>query len=445
MFMKEIIDARDASVAHLKTVTGEDPEIIIADGRYGFISSLLKEVFEKPHIDRRTLSDKIDSVVVNRWLGIPIFLGAMYAVFWFTFTVSGPFMDLIDGTFGWLSEQALGMGGWYGSLLGQGIIGGVGSVLIFIPPIFLMFIALSILEDSGYLARAAFVMDRLMHKVGLHGRSFIPLLLGFGCNVPAIMATRTIENPNDRLTTILINPLMSCGARLPIYVLLAAAFFPANQGLVVFSMYLLGILLAIFMALLFRRYLLRGPSGHFIMELPPYRLPTVKGVVIHMWERGRVFLIRAGTIIFAVVVLIWFLGSMPWGIEYGSSESWLGGIGTVIAPVFAPAGFGQWQASVGLIFGFLAKEVVVGAMGTLFAAEEEVLGETIATEMGWTPLVAYAFMAFTLIYFPCVAVIGVIRRETNSWKWTAFAIIYPTILAYVVAVLIFQIGSALGY
>jgi ferrous iron transport protein B len=441
----DIIDARNESISRLKSVTGEDPEIIFADGRYGFISSLLKEVLEKPQIDRRTLSDRIDSIVVNRWLGIPIFLGAMWLVFWFTFTAAAPFMDFIDGSFGWMIEQALGIEGWFGSFLGDGIIGGVGSVLIFVPNIFLMFIALSILEDSGYLARAAFVMDRLMHRIGLHGRSFIPLLLGFGCNVPAIMATRTIENPNDRLTTILVNPFMSCGARLPIYVLLGAAFFPNNAGTVIFVMYTLGIALAIASAFFIRRFIAKGPSGHFVMELPPYRVPTVKGVLIHMWERGWLFLKRAGTIIFAVVVLIWFLGSMPWGVEYGTEDSWLGDIGKTFAPVFAPAGFGQWQSSVGLVFGFLAKEVVVGAMGTLFGAEEDALGDTIASELGWTPLVAFGFMAFTLIYVPCVATVAVIKRETQSWKWMGFSIVYTTVLAYVAAVLIYQVGTAIGF
>jgi ferrous iron transport protein B len=284
-----------------------------------------------------------------------------------------------------------------------------------------------------------------MHRIGLHGRSFIPLLLGFGCNVPAIMATRTIENPKDRLTTILINPFMSCGARLPIYVLLAGAFFPARAGTIIFTIYVLGIAIAIVSAFFIRRFVVKGPSGHFVMELPPYRLPTVKGVLIHMWERGWLFLKRAGTIIFAVVVLIWFLGSMPWGVEYGTEDSWLGDIGKTFAPVFAPAGFGQWQSSVGLIFGFLAKEVVVGAMGTLFGAEEDALGDTIASELGWTPLVAFGFMAFTLIYVPCVATVAVIKRETQSWKWTGFSVIYTTVIAYVAAVLIYQVGTATGF
>jgi len=340
-------------------------------------------------------------------------------------------MGWIDEGFGWLSGQVSGISpAWLGSLVTDGIIGGVGSVLVFVPVIFLLFIGLSILEDSGYLARAAFVMDRLMHKIGLHGRSFVPLMLGFGCNVPAIMATRTIENPKDRLVTILVNPLMSCGARLPIYALFAAAFFATYQGLVVFSMYAIGIALAIIMAWLFRSRLIRGESGHFVMELPPYRLPTIVGVLTHMWERGRVFLVRAGTIIFGVVVFIWLLDYV------GVLEP----IGRAIAPIFSPAGFGQWQAAVTLVFGVLAKEVVVGTFGTLFAVEGGALGEIIATQLGWTPLIAYAFMAMCLIYVPCMATIAIAKRETNSWKWTGFLIGYTLVLGWLVATLIYQIG-----
>lgn len=442
---RKILQAKEKSLAHLRNIYREETETIIADAQYGFISSLLKETLKKPLLEKRTISDRIDQVVVNRIVGIPLFLLIMWGVFEFTFTLSGPLMDGIDAGFGLLAGLAADISPtWLGSLVADGIISGVGSVLVFVPPIFLLFSALSILEDCGYLARAAFVMDRLMHRIGLHGRSFIPMLLGFGCNVPAIMATRTIDNLKDRFVTILINPLMSCGARLPIYVLLAGAFFPAHQGTVVWSFYVIGIVLAVLMAFIFRKLLLRGPSGHFVLELPPYRLPTVKGVTIHMWERGRLFLRRAGTIIFGVVVLIWLLGSMPWGVEYGTDESWIGFIGSTIAPVFAPLGFGQWQAAASLIFGFLAKEVVVGSMGVMFAVEEEVLGATIASQLGWTPLVAYGFMAFCLIFVPCVATIATIRRETNSWKWPVFTVLYTVLLAYFVALVIYQVGHLLG-
>lgn len=432
MDSEEIFRSRDKSLSHLRSIYGDEAETVIADARYGFISGLMKDVLKKPAIERLTFSDRIDKVVLNRWLGIPLFLAILYGVFQFTFVVSVPFMDWIDEGFGWLAEQASGIGGWGGSLLADGIIGGLGSVLVFVPVIFLLYIALSILEDSGYLARAAFVMDRLMHKIGLHGRSFVPMMLGFGCNVPAIMATRTIENPKDRLVTILVNPMMSCGARLPIYALFAAAFFTAHQGLVVFSMYGIGIVLAILLAWLFRKRLITGESGHFVMELPPYRLPTITGVVVHMWERGRVFLARAGTIIFSIVMLIWLL-------DYtGALEP----IGRAIAPIFSPAGFGQWQAAVTLIFGVLAKEVVVGTFGTLFAGAEELggLGNVIGFELGWTPLIAFSFMVMSLVYVPCMAVIAVIRRETNSWKWPGFVIGYTLVLGWILATLIYQIG-----
>jgi len=441
MSREEILRAKDRSITHLRGILGDDAETVIAEERYGFISGLLRDVLKKPPIERITLSDKIDNVVINRWLGIPLFLALMYGMFQFVFTLSVPLMGWINELFGGLAGYASGVSpAWLSSLLANGIIGGVGSVLIFIPPIFLLFIAIAILEDCGYMARAAFIMDRLMHKIRLHGRSFIPMILGFGCNIAGIMACRTIENPKDRLTTILINPFASCGARLPIYILLAGAFFTANQGLVVFSMYLIGIIIAIIMALVLRRSILRGPSGHFVMELPPYRLPTVTGVLVHTWERGRQFLIRAGTVIFGIVVLVWLLSSLPWGVEYASAESVIGKIGSFIAPVLAPAGFGQWQAAVSLVFGFLTKEVVVGTMGAMFGVEGGILGGTIATQLGWTPLVAFAFMVFCLLYVPCVAALGTIRSETNSWKWTGFAAVYTTAIAWIAATLIFQIG-----
>jgi ferrous iron transport protein B len=447
MASANILELREESLAHLRSVYGDEAETLIADARYGFISGLLKDTLKKPPIERVNLSDKIDKFVINRWLGIPLFLALMYSVFQFVFSLSTPFMDWIDAFFGWIGGYAASASPeWLGSLLADGIVGGLGSVLIFIPPIFLLFIAISVLEDCGYMARAAFVMDRLMHKIGLHGRSFIPMILGFGCNIPGIMACRTIENPGDRLTTILINPFMSCGARLPIFILLAAAFFPANQGMVVFSMYIIGIIVAIIMALVFRRSILKGPSGHFVMELPPYRLPTIKGVLIHMWERGSLFLRKAGTIIFGAVVVIWLLSSMPWGVEYASADSWIGQIGSFIAPIFAPAGFDQWQAGVSLLFGFLAKEVIVGTMGAIFAVEESVLGGAITAQLGWTSLTAFAFMVFCLLYMPCVAAIGAIRSETRSWKWAGFAALYTTLVAWIIATLIYQVGSlfALG-
>jgi ferrous iron transport protein B len=437
----EIIQARDKSLAHLRGIFGDDSETVIAEKRYGFIGGLLKDTLKKPLAEKVTTSHKIDRVLLHRIWGIPIFLGIMYGLFQFIFNAAVPLTDLIKAGLGRLAEIAAGVSpAWWGSLLGDGIIGGVGSVLSFVPNIFFLFIAISILEDCGYLARAAFVMDRAMHRVGLHGRSFIPLVLGFGCTIPALMACRTIENPRDRLTTMLITPFIACGARLPIFVLLAGAFFPARAGLVVFALYVIGIGVAITTALIFRKTLFRGESGHFVMELPPYRLPTFIGTMVHMWERGKHFLKRAGTIIFIAMVFVWFLGNMPWGTEYASAQSWLGRVGSFLAPVFTPCGFGQWPAVASLISGFFAKETVVGTLGAIFAVKEGVLGGALTAQLGWTPLIAFAFMVFSLLYTPCVAAIGTIRSETHSWKWPWFSIAYSTGLAWIAATLIYQIG-----
>jgi ferrous iron transport protein B len=343
-------------------------------------------------------------------------------------------INLIDAGLDWIAGYAVSITPvWLGAFIADGVLGGVGTVLTFLPVIFMLYVALSLLEDSGYLARAAFVMDRLMHKIGLHGRSFITLMLGFGCSVAAIMSTRTIENPKDRLVTILVTPLMSCGGRLPIYALLAAAFFTASQGLVVFSMYAIGVILAVLLAWLFRKKMIPGESGHFVMELPPYRLPTISGVLAHTWQRSWTFISRAGTIIFCAVLFIWLLD------YFGFLEP----IGRAVAPLFTSAGFGQWQSAVALIFGVLAKEAVIGTFGTLFAGTEVSgsLGQAISIELGWTPLVAYAFMTMVLIYVPCVAALGIVKRETGSWKWTLFTIGYTLALGWLVATIIFQIGN----
>ncbi len=433
MDSEAIIRARGESLAHLRKVHGDDAETLIADARYGFISGLLKDVLEKPAIERVTATDRIDRLMLNRWLGIPLFLAILFGVFQITFIVSVPLIDLINAGFDWLAAHISGISPvWLNSLITDGVFGGVGAVLAFIPVIFLLYVALSILEDTGYMARAAFVMDRLMHKIGLHGRSFVSLILGFGCNVPAIMSTRTIENPQDRLVTILVNPLMSCGARLPVYALFAAAFFTAYQGLVVFSMYAIGAILAIGLAWFFRKRLVTGESGHFVMELPPYRWPTFTGVLAHVWDKTWSFISRAGTIIFCAVLIIWLLN------YYNVLEH----IGRAIAPVFGPAGFGQWQAAVALIFGVLAKETIIGAFGTLFATAGDAgtLGQTIGSALGWTPLIAFAFMAMILLYIPCVAALSTIKKETGSWKWTLFTVGYTLALGWTVATLIYQIG-----
>ena len=443
MSREEIIRAKDKSIGHLRGILGDEAETVIAGERYGFISGLLKDILRKPRVEKVTASDKIDQVLVHRIWGIPIFLGIMYGMFQFIFTLSVPLMRLIDTGFSNLAGMAEGVSpAWWGSLLSDGIIGGVGSVLSFVPPIFLLFIAISVLEDCGYLSRAAFVMDRVMHRIGLHGRSFIPMILGFGCTIPAIMACRTIENPKDRLTTMLVTPFMSCGARLPIFVLLAGAFFPTRTGLVVFAMYLIGIGVAIFSAWMLRKTLFAGESGHFVMELPPYRLPTIRGAVIHMWEKGKHFLKRAGTIIFAAVVVVWLLASLPWGVEYASAGSALGQIGSAVAPVFIPCGFAQWPAAASLVFGFLAKEVVVGSLGAIFTVGEAGLGNALISQLGWTPLVAFSFMVFSLLYVPCVASIATIRSEASA-KWAWFTIGYTCAVAWVAATIIYQTGRVI--
>ena len=446
----DLVAQAEKSAAHLLDVIGEDTESLVADRRYGFITGVAKKSVTKRESaeQRLTRSDKIDSIVTSRFLGIPIFLFAMWAVFQFTFTLGDPMIGWVETFFEWFGGlviaglTAINSSDLVISLMVDGIIGGVGSVLVFIPNIFLLFLAISFLEDSGYMARAAYVMDRFMNSLGLHGKAFIPLLVGFGCNVPAIMATRTLENKRDRMVTILIAPLMSCGARLPVYVLFVGAFFSANQGLVLFSLYILGIVLAVIMGKIFKTFLFPGEASPFVMELPPYRIPTLKGTFIHMWERGSAFLKKAGTIIFSIVVLIWVLSILPWGVEYASQESLVGKLGSFVAPIFAPAGFGTWEAASALVFGILAKEVVVGTLGVIYGVGEE--GLATAIQQFWTPLAAYSFMVMTLIYIPCAAVIGVIKRETNSWKWTGFAVGYTLALGWLMAVIIYQGGRLLG-
>jgi ferrous iron transport protein B len=449
--IERFIPIRDTAVKRLENLLGEEVESLIAERRYDFIHKIVAQAITRKETSEAqvSLSDKIDRIVTNRYIGIPLFLFAMWALFQFTFKVGDPFIGYIEGFFEWLTGViepwlvGLGASELLRSFVLDGVIGGLGSVLVFIPNIFLLFLAISLLEDSGYMARAAYIMDRFMHTLGLHGKSFIPFLIGFGCNVPAIMATRTLENRRDRLITILINPLMSCSARLPVYILFAGAFFGAHQGLVIFSLYLMGIVLAILMGIVFKKFLFKGESSHFVMELPPYRLPTLKNTWIHIWGRLSSFIRRAGTIIFAVVILIWVLSNLPAGVEFASQESFLGRIGSALAPIFKPAGFGTWQAAVALLFGVLAKEVVVGTLAVLYGIAELGLSESLIVH-SWTPLSAYAFMVMTLIYVPCVATIGTIKRETNSWGWTLFVVAYTLILGWLVAVLIFQIGKYYG-
>ena len=434
-----------------------DMEAIIADNRYRFITAFIGKAVKKKSKGSLTVSDKIDKVLTNRILAIPLFLAIMFCIFQITFGVIGTAtIDFLDGFInvttadavsGWL--EAAGAAEWLKGLIVDGIIAGLGGILVFVPQIMLLFLFLSILEDSGYIARAAFMMDRVFRKLGLTGKSFIPMLMGFGCSVPAVMAARTLENEKDRKLTIILTPFMSCGARLPIYALFAAAFFSKNQSVVIFSIYILGIVVAVLSGILLKKTVFKGEAAPFVMELPPYRIPTLKSISIHLWDRGKDFIKKAGTVIFAASVIIWFCQTFSFSLKPtpNGEESIFGVIGSVIAPIFAPLGFGDWKSSVSILTGLVAKEMVVSTMGILNGVGE--VGEdsvelAVALQNTFTPLRAYAFMAFSLLYMPCIAAFAAIKKEMNSWKWTLFAVGYQTGIAWVVALLIFQIGSLLG-
>ena len=439
----------DKVSGHLHTIYNEGAEEVVANARYAFIGGLMAEAVKRPEVEKETTTDKIDKIVTNRLLAPFIFLIIMVVMFQLTFTIGAPFQEMIDQAFGLLAEfVASYLGdGLLASFVCDGIIGGVGGVLTFLPIIILMFLFLSILEDCGYLARAAFTLDIVMHKiVGLHGKAFIPMILGFGCGVPAIMATRTMENEGDRMLAMMLVPFMSCTARLPIYGIFIAAFFTEHQALIMLSIYLLGIVVALIVAAILKRTMFKGLSTPFVMELPTYKVPSLKGVLLHTWEKVKGFLKKAGTLILACSIVLWILQNIfPWG---GSEPqmSLLGIIGTAIAPIFAPLGFGTWQAAVAIIAGLAAKEVVVATFGTLAGMEEDdEEGITNLVHDTFTPLSAYAFMAFTLLYTPCFAAIGAIKQETNSYKWPLTMCVITLVTAYVVSFLIFQIGGLAGF
>jgi len=416
---------------------------VIASARYELIGEIIGKSVEKVS-KPKTFSDLIDVVLLDKYLGIPIFLTLMWATFQFAFSVSAPFSDAIDIIFSTASDWAKENipNEFLASLIGDGIFGGLGFILVYLPPIAFVFIALAILQDTGYLPRAAFVMDRALSKVGLHGKSFIPMLLGFGCNVPAIMACRTIENDVDRKITIMVNPLMSCSARFPVYVLFAGAFFAGYEGAVIVSMYLLGIVLAAIMATILRKALFGGEPSPLFMELPDYTIPTVKGVLMNAWIRVKIFLKKAATILFAGAIIVWFLTVSPWDATNGGEvleNSYVAMIGHAIEPIIAPLGF-DWKAGVALFTGFVAKELVVGTLGILYGVgeEEEAIIDAIAKD--FTPITALALMAITLIYVPCLGTLGVLIRELGSLKLTLLVVAYELILAYLVAALIVGIG-----
>jgi len=439
----------DKVAGHLHDLYDEGAEEVVANARYAYINGLMAEAVKRPAVEKETTTDKIDRIVTNRFLAPIIFILIMFLLFHLTFTIATPFCDFIDEWFAWFGEYLAGAVGneILGSFLQDGIIGGVGGVLVFLPQIILMFLFLSILEDSGYLARAAFTLDKIMHSiVGLHGKAFIPMILGFGCGVPAVMATRTMENESDRLLSMMLIPFMSCTARLPIYSIFIGAFFAANEGLILLSIYLLGIVVALIVAGILKRTMFKGMSAPFVMELPTYKVPSLKGVLLHTWDKTKGFLRKAGTIILGSAIIIWILSSVPFGVEYGSQESVLGMIGSAIAPIFAPLGFSTWQAGIAILTGLVAKEVVVSTFTTLGGLEEDDEEGTISLVHDlFTPLSAYSFMAFCLLYVPCFATIGAIKQETNSWKWPLTMAGITLVTAYIVSFLIYNVGVLAGF
>ncbi len=498
---KEIFEIYKKLSTKLKQHLGEDPETLLTDARYGFIHGALKETYQEGIVDRQKQTKLLDNILTHKYFGYPVFLFFMWVMFQATFSLGQYPMDWIDSGVNWLSNfvNTTMPDGMLKDLMVDGIIGGVGSVIVFLPNILILFFFISLMEDTGYMARVAFIMDKIMHKVGLHGKSFIPLIMGFGCNVPAIMATRTLENRNDRILTILINPFMSCSARLPVYLIVIAAIFPDKAGWILFGLYITGILLAATFGIIFKKTLFKSKEAPFVMELPPYRKPTLRTTLIHMWHKGEQYLKKMGGVILIASILIWALGYFPQSTEKTASydqkieilkqkintetikdnnqinqyrnqlnalilekeserhsNSYIGRIGRFIEPVMAPLGF-DWKMSVSILTGIAAKEIVVSTMGVLYQADEnadensESLKNKLKNEryssgakkgeVIFTPLVSIAFLLFVLIYFPCIAVVAAVRKETGHWKWAAFLVTYTTGLAWVVAFLVYQIGS----
>lgn len=443
----DVLETLSQQIDHLQSIYKDDLESIFIEQRYGFIEGLIKQtVVRKRQLEKSLkFSDKVDKIILHPVAGLLIFFGVMFLVFQITFTVG----DVIKG-FLELGFENLGI--WVEatipnelvvSFINDGIIGGVGTIITFLPNLILMFLLLTFLEDVGYMARAAYLMDRFMRFFGLQGKAFIPLITGFGCSVPAILATRTLENKSDRMTTIMVAPLISCSARLPVYLLFVSALFPAaQQGIVLFSIYILGIVLAVVMAKIFKSTIFKGENTPFVLELPPYRIPTVKATWIHSWDRIKDFLSRAGTLILAMVIVVWVLSTLPLGVEYGSEQSIIGQIGAFIAPIFSPVGFGNYAASSALIAGIVAKEVVVSTLGTIYGATGGGLVDVISTQ--WTALQAYSFMVMSAIYVPCLAALATIKKETGSFKWMFFAMGYTLVLGYIVSLVIYQVGLLLG-
>lgn len=466
---KEIFELRDREVERLAEVfPGEDVASLIAGESYGFISGALAETMEQNPVDSADTTRVLDAIVTNRLFGFPIFLAIMAFIFWATFSVGQYPMDWIEAAVSWLGslvEQYM-PDGPLKDLIGDGIIGGVGGVIVFLPNILILYFCLSFLEDSGYMARAAFIMDKVMHRMGIHGKSFIPLVMGFGCNVPAIMSTRSIESRSSRLITILINPFMSCSARVPIYVLLIGAFFPDHATLAFMSLYILGILVAVLTARMLRRFYFKADETPFVMELPPYRLPTFKASCRHMWAKGEQYLRKMGGVILVASIIVWALNYFPLHDEQASTpsfeaeqidegridtsrDSYLEMAGKAVNPVMEPAGF-HWRATVAVLAGIPAKEIVVSSLGVLYTGDEEVAESKLSERIkapnpvtgkpDFTSASALAFMVFVLLYFPCMATLVAIVKETGHWGYGLFSVVYNTAVAWLAAVITYQIA-----
>lgn len=497
---EQVISLAAQSAEKLKSMLGDDADMLIADRRYGFINGVVRQSLHRASLDRITLTDRIDDIVTHKWLGLPIFFAMMYVMFRLVIDVSAPFLDWTDAVItgpiaGWfaLLLDFIAAPAWMHSLVVEAVIGGVGGVLVFVPGLLILYFFLALLEDSGYMSRAAFVMDRFMRVIGLHGKSFIPMILGFGCAVPAIYATRTIASRRDRVLTALLVPLMSCSARLPVYVVFGLAFFGARAGTVIWGMYALGIIVAMLAGMVFTRTILKpDASSAFVLELPPYRTPALKSVLIHMWENTREFVRKAGTVILFASLIMWVLLNLPWGVE-NKRDSYFGKVSGAIAPVFAPLGFGDWQTSGALVTGFMAKEIVVSTLSQIYinadesaeisepttfgedlagiglgfvdatvnsgkillsiipgvnlvdeeaAAQDTVLSRALREH--FTPLSAAALLVFVLLYVPCVATLGAIKHEFGA-SWAVTSAVYQTGVAWLVAVLVYQGGLLLGF
>lgn len=460
---KEIIQARDSAETRVKEEMKTDSETAVMDAKYGFIHGALTEAefHQGTKKDTYRMTHLIDDVLSNKYLGFPIFFLILYVMFQTTFSLGQYPMDWIDALVGWIGQQVetLMPDGPLRSMLVDGVIGGVGSVIVFLPQILILYFFISLMEDSGYMARAAFIMDKLMHKMGLHGKSFIPLIMGFGCNVPAVMATRTIESRRSRLITMLILPFMSCSARLPIYIMIVGTFFAVEyRSWVMISLYIIGILMAVAVSKVFSAFVVKGEDTPFVMELPPYRWPTAKAIGRHTWEKGKEYLKKMGGIILVASILVWALGYFPHHDDLSPAkqkeQSYIGSIGKAVEPIFEPQGF-NWKLDVSLIAGVGAKEIVASTIGVLYSGDDSFGDDdsfsddakkysSLRVQMisdGVTPLVAFCYLLFVLLYFPCIATVIAIRNETGSWRWALFAAIYTTAIAWIVSALVYQMGS----